>query len=113
MKELYNLSSNTRITNLVGICEEVQAVTRITSQSIDGTVYLQVIGNPVKTYNVTACVRRNEKKLLEQAEANGDLVRITMSHGVYFGRIISLTFGDRKPQDWFEATMTVQKEAAV
>ena len=113
MAELYNISSERFITALVGICEEVQTVNRITSQSIDGNVYLQIIGSPVKTYNVTACVRRSEKALLEQAEANGDLMRVTMSHGVYYGRIISLSFGERRPQDWFEATMVIQKEVVL
>lgn len=113
MAELYNVSADRFITSLVGICEEVQTVNRITSQSIDGNTYIQIVGNPVKTYNVTACVRRSEKALLEQAEANCDLLRIIMSHGVYYGRITSLTFGERRPQDWFDAMMTVQKEVAL
>ena len=109
MSMLYDLTSGTCLSKYVRF-ETEQEVSQIVSKSLDGTVYIQTVGEPQKNYNGSVFVTRAEKDLLWAAHATGDLIRIDVRHGTYYGHITSLKFGECLPCDYFEATVTLAKE---
>ena len=111
MSMLYDVTSDTCLSKYVRF-ETEQEVSQIVSKSLDGTVYIQTVGEPQKNYNGSVFVTRAEKDLLLAAHAAGDLMHIEVGHGTYYGRITALKFGERLPCDYFEATVTMAKEVA-
>ena len=109
MSMLYDVTSSTCLSKYVRF-ETEQEISQIVSRSLDGTAYIQTVGEPQKNYNGSVFVTRAEKNLLLAAHATGDLIRIDVRHGTYYGRITSLKFGERLPCDYFEATVTLAKE---
>ena len=109
MSMLYDVTTSTCVSQYVRF-ESEQEVSQIVSKSLDGTVYIQTVGEPQKNHTGSVFVTRAEKTALMTAHANGDLMRIEVRHGAYYGRIISLKFGERLPRDYFEATVTLAAE---
>ena len=109
MIRLYYMTATVCITTFVQfeIEEETQ---QIISTSLDGTVYIQNVGSPQKNYVGRVYVNRDEKTLLMSAFSHGNIVRIDVKHGTYYGRIIELSFGERLPGDYFEAKLKVANE---
>ncbi len=109
MSMLYDVTTSTCVSRYVRF-ETEQEVSQIVSKSLDGTVYIQTVGEPQKSHTGSVFVTRVEKALLLAAHAAGDLMRINVRHGTYYGRIISLKIGERLPCDYFEATITLADE---
>ena len=110
MPNLYDSTTQTTITIYVESCEEKQGITAVENTSLDGTYYKQIIGSPQSTYAVKAVVDRTGKAALEAAEANGDVLTVTVSHGTYTGRIKSQTFSDAFGIKYFDADIILAKE---
>jgi len=86
--------------------------TQIKATSLDGSVYIQNIGEPEIDFVGDIYVDRNGKDAIEAAYTDGDLVRAELKHGTHYGRIVDLKMGNRLPHDWFKATVTLAEEAA-
>lgn len=112
MSELYDVTANRIISPYVQV-EAEDDVTQIVSKSLDGTVYLQIIGSAAVSYQGTVYVDRAGKAALQAARAGGHLLRSTVGHGVYYGRLTALKFGPRQAGDTFVATVTLAKETAL
>ena len=63
MTMLYDVTSSTCLSKYVRF-ETEQEVSQIVSKSLDGTVYIQIVGEPQKNYNGSVFVTRAEKDLL-------------------------------------------------
>ncbi len=110
MSEMRNYTAGQFITEFVQL--EIQSEpTQVISHALDGTTYIQNIGDPIKTMPGTAYVTREQRALLDAANANGDVIKVTLSRGDFYGRLIALKYGDRMPQNYFKATFTLSKEA--
>lgn len=109
MASLTNLDANIEITKHVSL-ELSQNQISVIQQTLDGKYHIQKIGAPAVSYDMTAYVSRNGKSLLMTAESSAALMRVSVSHGVYYGRVIKLKFGDRLPGDWFKAEVTLAGE---
>ena len=109
MSRLYDMTSTVCISTYVQfeIEEETQ---QIVNTSLDGTVYIQNVGSPQKNCVGSVYVTRDEKTLLMSAFSGGNLMRIEVKHGTYYGRIIELSFGERLPGDYLEAKLKVANE---
>ena len=109
MSLLYDETTSTIISCHVS-GEVSQDVTQIKSQSLDGTVYLQTLGDPETDIIGSAYVNRTGKAALEAARAGCDLLRVELKHGTYRGRLTDLKFSDRMAGDRFTADFTLAKE---
>lgn len=94
MAELYDMTASVSITNAVESCELNQEVRQIVNYARNGTVYLQNLGNPKKSYNVICHATRSQVVLLETAWASGNMLRVNLlneagtADRVCYGRVI-------------------------
>ena len=109
MSMLYDVTTGTCVSRYVRF-ETQQEVSQIINHSLDGTVYIQNIGKPLKNHTGSVFVNRRGKAALMAAHADGDLMRIEVKHGEYYGRITALKFSERLPCDYFEASITLADE---
>ena len=110
MAQLYDTQAGVLISRFVQF-ETDQEVNQIINTSLDGTVFIQSIGAAQKSLIGKVYVTRAQKSLLEAAQENGNLLRADIKHGVYHGRITALKFGNRMAGDYFEAGVTLAREA--
>lgn len=110
MALLKNEDTSTLITRFVSL-DDKQELIRTEQQLLNGSMYIQRIGEPMKYYSVIAYVDRAGKVLLQQAEDTTALLKAEVKHGIYYGRITALSFSERMVCDWFKATATLAKEA--
>ena len=112
MANLKNVTTNTDITHLVSVYE-AQKVNRVENWALDGTYYLQLVGEPNTQYIVTAYLRGDEYTDILSAESNGDILCATVTSGTYYGRISSLAISKLAPRDLYKATIALAKEAGI
>lgn len=112
MSQLLDYTENVEITTYVSV-ETEQDVNVIENTALDGSYYQQIVGEPSVMYEVTAYVDRDGRTALQTAEAAGNLLKVTMARGTYYGRIMKagLKFGARLAYDYFKATIKLAKEA--
>lgn len=67
--------------------------TKIVSKALDGSTYIQTIGDGTRYANVSIIATREETDLVEAAEADGALVSCVYRDVQYFGYI-------EDPPDW-------------
>lgn len=92
--------------------EQAPDQTQVISTSLDGSVYIQNIGEPQLYLSGAVYVDRAGKADIETAWDEGNLIRADLKHGTYYGRITKLSMGNRLPHDMFKATVTLAREAA-
>jgi len=109
MALLTNMDTGEKITRYASL-EPSQKQISVIQQALDGAYHIQRIGNPAVSYELVAYVNRTGKALLMAAESTAALLEADVKHGVYYGRITELKFGDRLPGDWFKADVTLAKE---
>ena len=109
MAQLYDETTSTELSTHVSL-DPVQEVNAVENVALDGTYYKQIIGTPTKTYSIKAFVTESQQDDLMDAEANGDLIKVTVNRGTYYGRISSQSFSDRQG-DYYEASIVLAKEA--
>ena len=81
---------------------------KVTSKALDGTVYIQTVGAPTHNAKVSVFSSREEKDLLDAAEAAGSLLQVTYRGVVYSGYIESaLQWQTVYPGKWYNAEMTL------
>lgn len=81
---------------------------KVTSKALDGTVYIQTVGTPTHKAKVSVFSSREEKDLLDAAEASGALIEVTYRDTVYLGYIESaLQWQTVHPGKWYNAEMTL------
>lgn len=112
MAYIKNETTGVCISHFVSL-EVKQEVIRTTQQLLDGSVYIQRIGEPTVSYTVSAYVDRAGKALFQNAEDTAALLEVSVKHGLYYGRISELSFSERLAGDWFKATAILAKEAAI
>ena len=112
MSQLYDYTESIEITEFVSL-EIDQRINVVENTALDGSYYQQIIGLPAVFYNVTAFVDRTGRAALQTVEASGNLLRITVKRGTYYGRITmgALKFSDRMGSGWYKATLKLAKEA--
>lgn len=110
MSSLVNESTGQHLTSFVSF-EEKQEVIRIVQTLLDGSEYIQRIGEPTKTYFIVAYVGLTGKKRLQNAEDTASLLKVSVKQGIYFGRIKDLSFSERLAGDWYKAELLLAKEA--
>ena len=81
---------------------------KVTSKALDGTVYIQTVGDPTRTAKVSVFSSREEKDLLDAAEATGALIQVTYRGVTYYGYIESrLQWQAVHPGKWYNADMSL------
>ena len=81
---------------------------KVTSKALDGTVYIQTVGAPTRNAKVSVFCSREEKDLLDAAEAAGALLQVTYRGVTYFGYIESkLQWQTVYPGKWYSADMSL------
>jgi hypothetical protein len=81
---------------------------KVTSKALDGTVYIQTVGAPTHTAKVSVFSSREEKYLLDAAEAAGARIEVTYRGVRYFGYIESkLQWQTVYPGKWYSAEMSL------
>ena len=85
--------------------------TMITNTALDGTTYIQLVGDPIVEYKITAYLSRSQRNELDASAANGNLMSCVTSRGTARGRINGkISYGDRLAGDYFKADFTLAKE---
>ena len=108
MALLENYDTNTMITRYVTI-KTGQKINRITQTALDGNVHIQIIGDRITEYSVTAYVNKTGKDLLLESEFTAALMRVSAKQVEYYGRITNLKFSDRLAGDYYQATIEMSK----
>lgn len=81
---------------------------KVTSKALDGTVYIQTVGAPTHLATVSVFSSREEKYLLDAAEAAGALIQVTYRGVKYFGYVESkIQWQTVQPGKWYNASMTL------
>ena len=81
---------------------------KVTSKSLDGTVYIQTVGAPTRKTNVSVFSSLEEKKHLDTVEASGALIQVTYRDVTYFGYIESkLQWQTVYPGKWYSAELSL------
>ena len=107
---LRDIDRNTDITPFVTWVRASEP-TIITNTALDGTTYIQLVGEPIVEYKVTAYVSRSQREELDASVANGSLMSCVTSRGTARGRINKkISYGDRLPGDYFKAEFTLARE---
>lgn len=80
--------------------------TKIVSKALDGSIYIQTIGDGIRYATVSIIATREEKDLVEAAEADGALVSCVYRDVQYLGYIEDqLDWDDIQPGYWYGATI--------
>ena len=88
--------------------------TKITSKALDGTVYIQTVGAPTRNAKVSVFSSREEKDLLDAAEASGARIQVTYRGVTYLGYIeSSLQWQATHPGKWYNAEMNLLIEEEI
>ena len=85
--------------------------TIINNKALDGTHYIQIIGEPGKTITATVYVDYAGKLLLENAQKSGNLLRFTSFGVTDYGRLTSLSF-DHHGRDHYEVEIVAAGETS-
>jgi fermentation-respiration switch protein FrsA (DUF1100 family) len=112
MSFLYDETAGVTISEYVTM-EQTPDQVQVISTSLDGSVYIQNIGEPQLYLSGDVYVDRAGKANIETAWEEGNLLRADLKHGTYYGRITKLSIGNRLPHDMFKATVTLAEEAAL
>lgn len=123
MAELYDATSSQVLTALVESCECNSELNQVVMYSRSGTAYVQIIGSPRKTYSIVCHATRTEVTNIETAWASGNLIRVTMSSGTYYGRIFefsknplfegnNLAFNGVTQEEYFKVELKLTYETA-
>jgi hypothetical protein len=108
--ELRDETTGTRLaTNVQG--ETIFEPTMITNTALDGTTYIQIIGDPIITYEIRSYLTRSARNLLENAKSNGDLIAATLAQGTVRGRVLKTEYSDRMAMGQYLVNITLVKEA--
>ena len=106
------VSGNTILGQVLSFVKGLDQV-KVTSKALDGTVYIQTIGSPTRTAKVSVFSSREEKDLLDEAEADGELLQVTYRGVIYSGYIESkLQWQTVYPGKWYSAEMSLIIEGA-
>ena len=85
--------------------------TMITNTALDGTTYIQLVGDPKVEYEVTAYVSREQRNELDASAQNCSLLSCQTSKGTIYGRITEkIKYGDRLAGDYYKAELTLTEE---
>lgn len=88
-----------------------QSVDLIYNNALDGTPYIQIIGNPAREISLKAVVVSAQKKAaLEAVEAAGALVRCEDGSAVSYGYIVELKFKDKVIDGMQRCDIIIAKE---
>ncbi len=110
MAGLKNKDTNEEITRFVSLNEK-QDVIRTIHKTLDGRQYIQRIGKPTISYELSLYVSEQGKQLIMQAEDTGALLEFTIKKGVFCGRIIDLKDFEKLPAGYYKTTATLAEEA--
>jgi hypothetical protein len=98
---------NTVLGQVLSFVEGLDQV-KVTSKALDGTVYIQTVGAPTHNAKVSVFSSREEKDLLDAAEASGALIQVTYRDTVYLGYVESkLQWQTIRPGKWYNAEMNL------
>lgn len=110
MAKLYDETAGVEISRYVQV-EESPDVNQIISTALDGSVHIQIVGEPAVSYTGTVYVTRAGKAALQSAYAAGNLLRVELKRGTYYGRLTACKPGNRMAGDTFAVSITLAKEA--
>ena len=105
---LVNEEENKVLSRLVSVLPRV-IPNQVKNTALDGTPHIQTIGEPEKELFVTAYVKKNDMALLNQAWAETGLVSVTINKIKKYGYITNVAFGERMPQGWYPAEITMSE----
>ena len=81
---------------------------KVTSKALDGTIYIQTVGSPTRKATVSVFSSREEKDLLDAAEASGAAIQVTYRDTVYLGYVeTKLQWQTAYPGKWYTAEMSL------
>lgn len=105
---------NTVLGQVLSFVKALEQV-KIASKALDGTVYIQTVGAPTSKATVTVFSSREEKDMLDEAEASGGLISVTYKETTYLGYIESMPqWQTTYPGKWYNAdiTLLIEEEKA-
>ena len=112
MASLFNRDKSQEITRFVSLNEK-QDIIRTVHNTLDGQQYIQRIGTPTISYELTLYVNEQGKQLLMQAEDVASLMEVKVKNGTYYGRIIELKEFKKLVAGYYEVTTTLSKVSEV
>lgn len=75
---------------------------KITSKALDGSIYIQTVGHPVKYADVEIFASREEKDRFNVLEADGSLMALVYRDHTYYGYIESTpSWSTVYPGKWY------------
>ena len=98
--------NGTTITRYCSLSLSVDPV-QILNKALDGTVYLQHIGVTAPKYEVIAWVDEAGRGSLLNAYNNATPIEVTVTAGVFTGRITDMKFNKKIPGPMYRAVMDV------
>ena len=103
-KVVYGNTVIGQVLSFVGGLEQV----KITSKALDGTVYIQTVGASTRKATVSVFSSREEKDILDEAEASGALISVTYKRTTYLGYVESVPQWQAiYPGKWYNAEITL------
>lgn len=88
--------------------------TKITSKALDGTVYIQTVGEPTYHAAISVFSSYEERELLNAAEASGAYVQVVYRDKKYYGYIESKPqWQTTYPGKWYNTAITLLIEEVV
>lgn len=107
------VADNTVIGQVLTFTKGLEQV-KITSKALDGTVYVQTVGTPTHTANVSVFCSVDEKDLVDAAEAAGGAVQVTYRDVTYLGYIESKPqWQTIYPGKWYNAEIVLLIEEEI
>lgn len=106
MAELYDLGRSMSLTPIVESCVLRMQPNLVTNYALDGTFYIQVLGEAAALYDVVCYAPRVPTTFIESGYAEGHIFRVTMSSGTYYGICVEFN-KSYLLNDYFKIEMTL------
>lgn len=88
--------------------------TKVTSKALDGTVYIQTIGQPTPNATVSVFSSLEEMELVNLAEADGSPIKVTYRGVTYIGYIESKpSWQTVYPGKWYSTEINLLIEEVI
>lgn len=79
---------------------------KVTSKALDGSIYIQTVGHPVKCAKVELLASREEKDRFNELEADGSLMSLVYRDKIYYGYVESTpSWSTVYPGKWYSTSI--------
>lgn len=94
----------------LGHYEHDQELNKIVSHALDGSTYIQTVGEPSGKIAATIIYDAENETLLKRAEANTSLVSLKTRDKTIYGRIINMELSHKWANGKYSANLIIAEE---